>query len=111
MAGLSFWWRNFYRIYRYAHRIFTRLAEKYWPKGKFRPFILYAAIPAALIARSSLSPPPLVCRLKRRLPPPIYDVWTFIQSDELLVWRDDPAITKNPNERAQLAAYRQGGQP
>ncbi len=29
---------------------FTRLAENIGPKGKFRPFILYAAIPAALIA-------------------------------------------------------------
>ncbi len=33
----------------------------------------------------------------------------FIQSDELLVWRDDPGHYQKPNERAQLAAYRQGG--
>ena len=66
------------------------------PKGKFRPFILYAAVPAALIQRSSLSPPPFVCRLKRRLPPRCLYVWTFIQSDELLVWCDDPGNYQKP---------------
>ncbi len=30
MAGLSFWWRNFLPHLPIAHRIFTRLAEKYW---------------------------------------------------------------------------------
>ena len=66
------------------------------PKGKFRPFILYAAVPAALIATLQFIAPLLVCRLKRRLPPAVYDVWTFIQSDELLVWRDDPGNYQKP---------------
>lgn len=50
MAGLSFWWRSFLPHLPICSPDFTRLAENIGPKGKFRPFILYAAIPAALIA-------------------------------------------------------------
>lgn len=53
--------------------------RKIAPKGKFRPFVLYAAFPVTLLAIANFVGTPF------------------------------PAITKNPHERAQLAAWRQGG--
>ena len=80
-------------------------------RGKFRPFILYASVPVALVATAQ-----------------------FMANDFSLTGENGPrhralfmmfglcyslmncaygamvpAITKNPNERAQLAAWRQGG--
>ncbi len=52
MAGLSFWWRSFFTAFTdMLTGFFTRLAEKILGlKANFVPFILYAAVPAALIA-------------------------------------------------------------
>ncbi len=51
MAGLSFWWRSFFTAFTDMLTGFLLDSRKnIGPKGKFRPFILYAAVPAALIA-------------------------------------------------------------
>ncbi len=80
------------------------------PKGKFRPFILYAAIPAALIATLQFIATTFSLPVKTTIATALFMMFGLSYSlMNCSYGAMIPAITKNPNERAQLAAYRQGG--
>lgn len=79
-------------------------------KGKFRPFILYAAIPLALMDIASFINPGFSLTGKM--------IWAFItymafstvySISNVPFGSMVPAMTKDPNERAQLASFRQAG--
>lgn len=50
MAALSFDFKILYCVYRYGYRHYVDSRRKIGPKGKFRPFILYASFPVTLLA-------------------------------------------------------------
>lgn len=80
------------------------------PKGKFRPFILYAAVPAALIATLQFIATTFCLPVKTTIATALFMMFGLSYSlMNCSYGAMIPAITKNPNERAQLAAYRQGG--
>ena len=80
------------------------------PKGKFRPFILYAAVPAALIATLQFIATTFSLPVKTTIATALFMMFGLSYSlMNCSYGAMIPAITKNPNERAQLAAYRQGG--
>ncbi len=103
----------FYRVYRYAHRIFYSIRGKnIGPKGKFRPFILYAAVPAALIATLQFIATTFSLPVKTTIATALFMMFGLSYSlMNCSYGAMIPAITKNPNERAQLAAYRRVVQP
>ncbi|WP_057915280.1 MFS transporter [Peribacillus muralis] len=80
------------------------------PRGKFRPFILYAAIPLALITIVSFTNPDFSLTGKT--------VWAFVtymafgtiySISNIPYGSMVPAMTKDPVERAELASFRQAG--
>lgn len=80
------------------------------PKGKFRPFILYAAVPAALIATLQFIATTFSLPVKTTIATALFMMFGLSYSlMNCSYGAMIPAITKNLNERAQLAAYRQGG--
>ena len=79
------------------------------PKGKFRPFILYAAVPAALIATLQFIATTFCLPVKTTIATALFMMFGLSYSlMNCSYGAMIPAITKNPNERAQLAAYRPG---
>lgn len=77
------------------------------PKGKFRPFILYAAVPAALIATLQFIATTFCLPVKTTIATALFMMFGLSYSlMNCSYGAMIPAITKNPNERAQLAAYR-----
>lgn len=77
------------------------------PKGKFRPFILYAAVPAALIATLQFIATTFSLPVKTTIATALFMMFGLSYSlMNCSYGAMIPAITKNPNERAQLAAYR-----
>jgi GPH family glycoside/pentoside/hexuronide:cation symporter len=80
------------------------------PKGKFRPFIFYAAMPVALVATAQFVDTGLSLTLKTVLSTVLFMLFgLFYSLMNCSYGAMVPAITKNPHERAQLAAWRQGG--
>ncbi|EFH6971217.1 MFS transporter [Escherichia coli] len=84
--------------------------RKIGPKGKFRPFILYASFPVTLLAIANFVGTPFDVTGKTVMATILFMLYgLFFSMMNCSYGAMIPAITKNPNERAQLAAYRQGG--
>ncbi|EFI6878888.1 MFS transporter [Escherichia coli] len=84
--------------------------RKIGPKGKFRPFILYASFPVTLLAIANFVGTPFDVTGKTVMATILFMLYgLFFSMMNCSYGAMVPAITKNPNERAQLAAYRQGG--
>ena len=80
------------------------------PKGKFRPFVLYAALPVALLATTNFIGTPFAMTGKAIAATVLFMLYgLFYSLMNCSYGAMVPAITKNPNERASLAACRQGG--
>ncbi|MFZ1874151.1 MAG: MFS transporter [Chania sp.] len=79
-------------------------------KGKFRPFIFYASLPVALLAVANFLNSGFSLNAKTILATVLFMLFgLFYSLMNCAYGAMVPAITKNPNERAQLAAWRQGG--
>ncbi|EGJ3879238.1 MFS transporter, partial [Salmonella enterica] len=79
-------------------------------RGKFRPFILYAAVPSAIIATVQFIATTFSLPIKTAIATGLFMLFgLFYSLMNCSYGAMIPAITKNPNERAQLAAFRQGG--
>lgn len=79
-------------------------------KGKFRPFILYAAIPLALMDIASFINPGFEMTGKIVWAFVTYMLFSTVYSISNVPFGSMvPAMTKDPNERAQLASFRQAG--
>ncbi|MDY0972869.1 MFS transporter [Siccibacter turicensis] len=80
------------------------------PRGKFRPFILYASVPVALVATAQFMANNFSLTVKTALATVLFMLFgLFYSLMNCAYGAMVPAITKNPQERAQLAAWRQGG--
>lgn len=78
--------------------------------GKFRPFIFYAALPVALLAVANFLNTSFSLNGKTLLATVLFMLFgLFYSLMNCAYGAMVPAITKNPQERAQLAAWRQGG--
>lgn len=79
-------------------------------KGKFRPFILYASFPVALVASAQFLATDFTLTIKTVLATVLFMLFgLFYSLMNCSYGAMVPAITRNPHERAQLAAWRQGG--
>lgn len=79
-------------------------------KGKFRPFILYASFPVALVATVQFLATHFSLPVKTALATILFMLFgLFYSLMNCSYGAMVPAITKNPHERAHLAAWRQGG--
>ncbi|MBC3381964.1 MFS transporter [Serratia fonticola] len=79
-------------------------------KGKFRPFIFYASLPVALLAVANFLNSGFSLNTKTVLATVLFMLFgLFYSLMNCSYGAMMPAITKNPQERAQLAAWRQGG--
>lgn len=80
------------------------------PKGKFRPFVLYAAFPVTLLAVANFIGTPFEITGKAVVATVLFMLYgLFFSMMNCSYGAMVPAITKNPDERASLAAWRQGG--
>lgn len=78
--------------------------------GKFRPFILYFSFPVALLAIANFVGNDFSLSVKVVVATGIFMLFGLVFSlMNCSYGAMVPAITKNPNERASLAAWRQGG--
>ncbi|POP43773.1 MFS transporter [Superficieibacter electus] len=78
--------------------------------GKFRPFILYASFPVALVTTLQFFATDFSLTVKTTLATVLFMLFGLCYSlMNCSYGAMVPAITKNSNERAQLAAWRQGG--
>ncbi len=103
MAALFFDLEILYRLYRYGNRHHVGSRRKIGPKGKFRPFILYASFRSPYWRSPTLSAHRLMSPVNGDGHYSVYALRTVFQHDELSYGAMVPAITKNPNERASLA--------
>lgn len=84
--------------------------RKIGPKGKFRPFVLYAAFPVTLLAIANFVGTPFEVTGKTVVATMLFMLYGLVFSMMNCSYGAMvPAITKNPDERASLAAWRQGG--
>ncbi|WP_207368421.1 MFS transporter [Heyndrickxia coagulans] len=84
--------------------------KKIGPKGKFRPFILYTAVPLALMTVTNFLSPDFSLNGKVIWAFATYMAFGTIYSISSIPYGSmAPAMTKNPNERAELSAFRQAG--
>lgn len=79
-------------------------------KGKFKPFIFYASLPVALLEVANFIHVDVSINLKTVLATVLFMLFgLFYSLMNCSYGAMVPAITKNPHERASLAAWRQGG--
>ncbi|HBR3928158.1 TPA: MFS transporter [Klebsiella pneumoniae] len=79
-------------------------------RGKFRPFILYASVPVAIVAAAQFMANGFSLTVKTALATVLFMLFgLFYSLMNCSYGAMVPAITKNPQERAHLAAWRQGG--
>ncbi|MDM2736216.1 MFS transporter [Citrobacter sp. Ct235] len=84
--------------------------RKIGPKGKFRPFVMYAAFPVTLLAIANFVGTPFEITGKTVMATVLFMLYgLFFSMMNCSYGAMVPAITKNPDERASLAAWRQGG--
>lgn len=83
--------------------------RKIGAKGKFRPFVLYAAFPVTLLAIANFVGTPFEVTGKTVVATMLFMLYGLVFSMMNCSYGAMvPAITKNPDERASLAAWRQG---
>lgn len=108
MAALSFDFKILYRLYRYGYRHYVGFPTQDRSKGKFRPFILYASFPVTLLAIANFVGTPFDVTGKTVMATILFMLYgLFFSMMNCSYGAMVPAITKNPNERASLAAWRQ----
>lgn len=79
-------------------------------RGKFRPFMLYSAVPLALLLIASFSIPDFSMNIKIALAFITYMVFGTVYSMGNIPYGSMiPAMTRNSEERAILASFRQAG--
>lgn len=79
-------------------------------RGKFRPFILYFSLPVALVAAAQFVANDFSLTIKTTIATALFMTFgLFYSLMNCSYGAMVPAITKNPHERAHLAAWRQGG--
>lgn len=79
--------------------------RKIGPKGKFRPFVLYAAFPVTLLAIANFVGTPFEITGKTVMATVLFMLYgLFFSMMNCSYGAMVPAITKNPDERASLAA-------
>lgn len=79
-------------------------------RGKFRPFILYASLPVALVTSTQFLANDFSLMIKTAIATVLFMLFgLFYSLMNCSYGAMVPAITKNPHERAHLAAWRQGG--
>ena len=79
-------------------------------RGKFRPFILYASLPVAIVSAAQFMANDFSLTVKTALATVLFMLFgLFYSLMNCSYGAMVPAITKNPQERAHLAAWRQGG--
>lgn len=80
------------------------------PRGKFRPFMLYGAVPLALVTMVSFHQPDFTVSGKLVWAYFSYMLFGLIYSMVNIPYGSIlPSMTQDPKERAKLAAWRQGG--
>lgn len=80
------------------------------PAGKFRPFIFYFSFPVALLAVANFIGTPFEMTGRTVCATALFMAYgLFFSLMNCSYGAMVPAITKNPDERASLAAWRQGG--
>lgn len=80
------------------------------PKGKFRPFILYSAIPLGLLLVATFSIPDFSMTWKAVWAYLTYMIFGTVYSIGNIAYGSIvPAMTKNSHERSILASFRQAG--
>lgn len=80
--------------------------RKIGPKGKFRPFVLYAAFPVTLLAIANFVGTPFEVTGKTVVATILFMLYGLVFSMMNCSYGAMvPAITKNPDERASLAAW------
>lgn len=80
------------------------------PKGKFRPFILYTTIPLALVCLLTFVCPGFTVTGKLIWAYATYMLFGTVYSISNIPYGSmQPAMTKDSNERTQLASFRQAG--
>ncbi len=108
MAALSFDFKILYCVYRYGYRHYVGFPTQIGPKGKFRPFILYASFLVTLLAIANFVGTPFDVTGKTVMATILFMLYgLFFSMMNCSYGAMVPAITKNPNERASLAAWRQ----
>lgn len=86
--------------------------RKIGPKGKFRPFILYASFPVTLLAIANFIGTPFDVTGKTVMATILFMLYgLFFSMMNCSYGAMVPAITKNPNERASLASGRRYAGP
>lgn len=71
--------------------------RKIGPKGKFRPFVLYAAFPVTLLAIANFVGTPFEVTGKTVVATMLFMLYGLVfQHDELLVWRDGARDYQEP---------------
>ncbi|WP_413530630.1 MFS transporter [Rahnella inusitata] len=79
-------------------------------RGKFRPFILYASVPVGLVATAQFMANDFGLPVKTALATVLFMLFgLFYSLMNCSYGAMVPAITRNSQDRAQLAAWRQGG--
>lgn len=79
-------------------------------RGKFRPFILYASVPVGLVATAQFMANDFSLPVKTALATVLFMLFgLFYSLMNCSYGAMVPAMTKKSHERAQLAAWRQGG--
>lgn len=79
-------------------------------RGKFRPFILYACVPVGLVATAQFMANDFGLPVKTVLATVLFMLFgLFYSLMNCSYGAMVPAITRNSQDRAQLAAWRQGG--
>lgn len=108
-GGIIFLIAKFLRLHRYGHRDHARLPAQDRPERKFRPFVLYAAFPVTLLAIANFVGTPFEITGKTVMATVLFMLYgLFFSMMNCSYGAMVPAITKNPDERASLAAWRQG---
>lgn len=111
LAGLVFLVSKFWDAFAdFSVGIWVDSRKKIGPKGKFRPFMLYAAAPLALITIASFTAPHFTLTGKMIWAYLTYMLFGTVYSISNIPYGSMiPAMTDDPNERAELASFRQAG--
>jgi GPH family glycoside/pentoside/hexuronide:cation symporter len=84
--------------------------KKIGKRGKFRPFILWAALPLAILSIANFSMPDFSVTLKEVWAYVAYILFGTVYSISNIAYGSmQPAMTKNSVERSELASYRNIG--
>ncbi|WP_225520830.1 MFS transporter [Escherichia coli] len=110
-GGIIFDLEILYRLYRYGNQASCWIPDaRSVQKVNSVLFILYASFPVTLLAIANFIGTPFDVAIKTVMATILFMLYgLFFSMMNCSYGAMVPAITKNPNERASLAAWRQGG--